>query len=195
MGRPILPRQRSVVRAAVRPGHQWTCGRACRRYLWPCPECQQELPPHDTADERVRRHLGACHHQTFLHARVAHSLDAVGEDHLPNARSQASDSFSFSTIAPPPTRIHHGHGSPATGRAKQVIARGYRIGALQKQELARTTRSTFATACSDCTDQPPCPGLCRDRSPIDSRRIAVLGPRAAQRRPSGEERRTSASHW
>ena len=37
---------------------------------WPCPECQQELPCHDHADERVWRHLDTCQYQTFLHARV-----------------------------------------------------------------------------------------------------------------------------
>ena len=37
---------------------------------WPCPECQQPLPCHDHADERVWRHLDTCQYQTFLHARV-----------------------------------------------------------------------------------------------------------------------------
>ena len=37
---------------------------------WPCPECQQDLPCHDHADERVWRHLDTCQYQTFLHARV-----------------------------------------------------------------------------------------------------------------------------
>ena len=37
---------------------------------WPCPECQQELPCRDHAEERVWRHLDTCQYQTFLHARV-----------------------------------------------------------------------------------------------------------------------------
>lgn len=37
---------------------------------WPCPECQQALPCHDHADERVWRHLDTCQYQTFLHGRV-----------------------------------------------------------------------------------------------------------------------------
>jgi transposase len=37
---------------------------------WPCPECQQELPRRDHAEERVWRHLDTCQYQTFLHARV-----------------------------------------------------------------------------------------------------------------------------
>jgi len=37
---------------------------------WPCPECQQALPCHDHADERMWRHLDTCQYQTFLHARV-----------------------------------------------------------------------------------------------------------------------------
>jgi transposase len=37
---------------------------------WTCPECQQGLPGHDHADERVWRHLDTCQYQTFLHARV-----------------------------------------------------------------------------------------------------------------------------
>ena len=37
---------------------------------WTCPECQQALPCHDHADERVWRHLDTCQYQTFLHARV-----------------------------------------------------------------------------------------------------------------------------
>jgi len=37
---------------------------------WPCPECQQELPTRDHAEERMWRHLDTCQYQTFLHARV-----------------------------------------------------------------------------------------------------------------------------
>jgi transposase len=37
---------------------------------WPCPECQQEFPCRDHAEERVWRHLDTCQYQTFLHARV-----------------------------------------------------------------------------------------------------------------------------
>ena len=37
---------------------------------WPCPECEQELPCRDHAEERVWRHLDTCQYQTFLHARV-----------------------------------------------------------------------------------------------------------------------------
>jgi transposase len=37
---------------------------------WPRPECQEELPCRDHADERVWRHLDTCQYQTFLHARV-----------------------------------------------------------------------------------------------------------------------------
>jgi transposase len=37
---------------------------------WPCPECGQELPCRDHAEERVWRHLDTCQYQTFLHARV-----------------------------------------------------------------------------------------------------------------------------
>jgi zinc-finger of transposase IS204/IS1001/IS1096/IS1165/Helix-turn-helix domain of transposase family ISL3 len=37
---------------------------------WPCPNCRQELPCRDHAEERVWRHLDTCQYQTFLHARV-----------------------------------------------------------------------------------------------------------------------------
>jgi transposase len=37
---------------------------------WPCPDCAQELPCRDHAEERVWRHLDTCQYQTFLHARV-----------------------------------------------------------------------------------------------------------------------------
>ena len=32
------------------------------------PACQQQLPCHDHAEERVWRHLDTCRYQTFLHA-------------------------------------------------------------------------------------------------------------------------------
>jgi transposase len=37
---------------------------------WPCPECLEELPCHDHAEERLWRHLDTCQYQTFLRARV-----------------------------------------------------------------------------------------------------------------------------
>jgi transposase len=37
---------------------------------WPCPECQQDLPCWDHAEERTWRHLDTCQFQTHLHARV-----------------------------------------------------------------------------------------------------------------------------
>ena len=40
-----------------------------RGHKWPCPECGQEGPLHDHAEERVWRHLDSCQFQTFLHAR------------------------------------------------------------------------------------------------------------------------------
>lgn len=40
-----------------------------RGHKWPCPECGQEGPLHDHAEERIWRHLDSCQFQTFLHAR------------------------------------------------------------------------------------------------------------------------------
>lgn len=40
-----------------------------RGHKWPCPECGQEGPLHDHAEERVWRHLDSCQFQTFLHSR------------------------------------------------------------------------------------------------------------------------------
>lgn len=40
-----------------------------RGHKWSCPECGQEGPLHDHAEERIWRHLDSCQFQTFLHSR------------------------------------------------------------------------------------------------------------------------------
>jgi transposase len=37
---------------------------------WACPQCSQELPLYDHAEERTWRHLDSCQYQTHLHARI-----------------------------------------------------------------------------------------------------------------------------
>jgi transposase IS204/IS1001/IS1096/IS1165 family protein len=72
-------RPRSVAplpRSEARPMQSIAVGRAhfdrSERDLtrWPCPDCAQELPCRDHAEERVWRHFDTCQYQTFLHARV-----------------------------------------------------------------------------------------------------------------------------
>src|SRR3989304_1412425 len=38
--------------------------------LWACPECAQELPLYDHAEERTWRHLDSCQYETHLRARI-----------------------------------------------------------------------------------------------------------------------------
>ncbi|HDP95977.1 MAG TPA: transposase family protein [Candidatus Aminicenantes bacterium] len=40
-----------------------------RGHKWSCPECGQEGPLHDYAEERIWRHLDSCQFQTFLHSQ------------------------------------------------------------------------------------------------------------------------------
>ncbi len=70
--------------------------------LWPCPECESELPLYDHAEERAWRHLDTGGLPTWLHARpprVKCPTHGVRQVHLPWAEPKSRFTTAFERFA------------------------------------------------------------------------------------------------
>jgi hypothetical protein len=70
--------------------------------LWPCPECETELPVFDHAEMRALRHLDTGGFPTWLHARpprVKCAVDGVRQVRLPWAEPKSRFTTAFERFA------------------------------------------------------------------------------------------------